>query len=274
MNKTRLLLLFTASFFTLQAAQAQDITLSEDPKVKGRQIAEETDRRDLGFVDSESKMKMILTNAYGDESIRELRQKILEVPSADVGDKSLIIFDEPKDVEGTALLTHAKILDPDDQWLYLPAVKRVKRISSVNKSGPFMGSEFAFEDFSSQEVGKFDYLWLRDEACPEPVADRICHVTERIPLYENSGYTKQIAWTDTVDYQPRKLEYYNRRDALLKTLLFTEYRQYLDKHWRSHDLFMDNHITGKKTRLTWEEFEFQLGLTDDDFDQAALKRAR
>ena len=87
-----------------------------------------------------------------------LSLRTLEVPDESVGDKSLIIFDSPRDIKGTALLSYAKILDPDDQWLYLPALKRVKRISSVNKSGPFVGSEFAFEDFTALELNKYASL--------------------------------------------------------------------------------------------------------------------
>jgi len=255
-------------------AAAEAYEFSDDPAEKGRQFAEISDRTDAGFTSSVSEMRMILENEYGETSERELRQKTLEVPAEDLGDKSLIVFDRPRDVEGTSLLTHARILDPDDQWMFLPAVKRVKRISSANKSGPFMGSECAFEDFSSQEVGKYSYKWLRDGPCPEPVADRTCHVTERVPLYENSGYTRQITWTDTQDYQPRKVEYFNRRDAHLKTLWLRDYRRYLDQYWRAHELYMENHITGKKTTLTWENYEFQTGLDESDFDQASLKRAR
>ena len=73
------------------------------------------------------------------------------------------MFDEPRDVKGTALLIHAHRESADDQWLYLPALKRVKRISSSNQSGSFMGSEFAYEDMSSPEVEKFTYMYLRDE---------------------------------------------------------------------------------------------------------------
>jgi len=87
-------------------------------------------------------------------------------------------------------LTHA--LTPDDQWLYLPALKRLKRISSRKKSGPFMGSEFAYEDMSSQEVEKYRYKWLRDET----VEGRDAYVVERRPTYEYSGYTRQIVWID------------------------------------------------------------------------------
>ncbi len=76
---------------------------------------------------------------------------------SDDGDKSLFVFDEPRDVQGTAFLIHAHREDADDQWLYLPALKRVKRISSANRSGSFMGSEFAYEDMTAQEVEKFTY---------------------------------------------------------------------------------------------------------------------
>ena len=216
------------SMFFSHTALAVDLPGPDQPEARGLAIAEETDRRDIGFGDSTAHMKMILTNAYGETSERELRFMTLERPDPTIGDWGLIVFDKPRDVDGTALLTHAKILEPDDQWMYLPAVKRVKRIDSVNKSGPFMGSEFAFEDFSAQEVGKFSYKWLRDEPC----GDRECHVVERRPLYEHSGYTRQVVWTDTTDYQPRKVEYYDRKDELLKTLEMTDYRLYLNTHWR------------------------------------------
>lgn len=247
--------------------------LSDDPAIKGRQIADEAKRRDLGFGDSEAVMKMVLTNAHGDTSERELRMRTLENTDPEDGDKSMIIFDRPRDVEGTALLTHAHILVPDDQWLYLPSLSRVKRISSANKSGPFMGSEFAYEDFTSLEPGKFDYTWLREEPCPDN-QDRTCHVVERRPLYEKSGYTKQITWIDTIDLQVRKVDYYDRKDALLKILVLSDYRLYGETHWRAHDLYMVNQNNAKTTRLTWEDYTFDNGFDEGDFDTNALKRAR
>ncbi len=254
------------------------LELADDPAVKGLQIAQEAKRRDLGFADSEAVMQMVLTNSHGDTSTRELRMRTLENPAPDDGDKSMIIFDRPRDVEGTALLTHAHILNPDDQWLFLPSLGRVKRISSANKSGPFMGSEFAYEDFSSQEPAKFEYTWLRTEPCPkpvtDPVADLTCHVTERRPLYEKSGYTRQITWVDVDDLQVRKVDYYDRKNALLKTLILSDYRLYGAKHWRAHDLYMVNQNNNKTTRLTWSDFKFGNGSSDADFDTNSLKRAR
>lgn len=246
----------------------------DDPSEKGTAIAQASKDTDIGFQDTTAVMRMVLTNARGNESTRELRMMTLERSGADEGNWSLIIFDHPRDIDGTALLTHVRILESDDQWMYLPKLGRVKRISSANKSGPFMGSEFAFEDFTSQEPGKFSHVWLKDEPCPAPLEHLTCHVTERRPLYERSGYTRQVVWTDANSLQPRQIDYYDRKDALLKTLSLNEYEQFLERYWRAKDLFMVNHVTGKKTQLIWNNYAFQTGLTEKDFDKAALEHAR
>ncbi|MCW8854398.1 MAG: outer membrane lipoprotein-sorting protein, partial [Gammaproteobacteria bacterium] len=119
---------------------------------RGLEIAKQADLRDTGYNDSTARLIMELKNKQGDTSIRHVRVKNLEV--ADDGDKGMSIFDQPADVKGTAFLTYSHSLKADEQWLYLPSLKRIKRISSKNKSGPFMGSEFAYEDISSQEVDK------------------------------------------------------------------------------------------------------------------------
>jgi len=238
------------------------------PEEQGLEIAAEADRRDTGFGDFTSSVKMILRNRQGQESTREIRSRTLEV--ADDGDKSMTIFDAPGDVKGTALLTFTHKTGPDDQWLYLPALKRVKRIASDNKSGPFMGSEFAYEDIASQEIEKYTYRFLRDD-----VYDGMdVFVFERYPVDEKSGYTRQVIWMDKEYYKERKVEFYDRKDVLLKTLVFTDYHQYLDQYWRAHDMYMENHQTGKSTRLLQSDFQFRTGLTDRDFDKNALKRAR
>ena len=246
------------------------LAVGETPEEKGLAIAQEADRRDLGFGDSEGNLRMILSNKQGETSERVLRMRVLEVPDPNDGDKSLIVFDEPRDVKGTGFLSFTHIAEPDDQWLYLPSLKRVKRISSKNKSGPFMGSEFAYEDMNSQEVAKYTYKFLRDEPC----GDMMCFVVERYPVYENSGYTRQIVWADHGEYRIQKIEFYDRKDSLLKTLVMTEYRQYLDQYWRAHDLYMENHQTGKATRLKWSDLAFRTGVDEKDFNKNALKRVR
>ena len=101
---------------------------------KGLSIVQEADTRDTGWVDSKANMQMILTNKQGQKSERSIRIVSQEVIGD--GDKSLSIFRSPKDIKGTAFLSYTHSLKPADQWLYLPALKRVKRIASANKSGP------------------------------------------------------------------------------------------------------------------------------------------
>jgi outer membrane lipoprotein-sorting protein len=241
---------------------------AESPEEKGLAIATEADHRNDGFGDSSSTMQMILRNKQGEESKREIRNKSLEGKGD--GDKSMIVFDQPKDVAGTALLTFTHKKADDDRWLYLPAVKRVKRIASSNKSGPFMGSEFAYEDLGSQEPEKYTYKYLRDET----VDGKDCFVSERYPVDKDSGYTRMVVWTDKAEYRPVKLEYYDRKQSLLKTLTLADYQQYLGKYWRPGKLDMVNHQTGKSTTLLFRDYKFRNGFKDRDFDQNALQSAR
>ena len=133
------------------------ISWAETPEEKGFAIAVAADKRDTGFVTQTADLVMTLRNRQGQESTRYIRTRTLEVEGD--GDKALSIFDRPADIKHTAVLTFSHGLEPDDQWLYLPALKRVKRINSRNKSGPFVGSEFAFEDLGSQEVEKYSYKY-------------------------------------------------------------------------------------------------------------------
>lgn len=244
------------------------VGIAETAEEKGLRIAIESDKKDEGFQDSQSSMTMTLKNKRGDTSVRELRVKAFEVH--DDGDKSLVIFDTPKDQRGTALLSFTHKVGYDDQWLYLPALKRVKKISSRNKSGPFVGSEFSFEDMSSQEVEKYTYKYLRDEV----IDGKDCYVLERYPVDKNSGYTRQISWMDKEELRVWKVDFYDRKKSLLKTLTNTDYKLYLDKYWRAHSANMINHQTGKSTQLVLKDIAFQTGLEDKDFNKNSLKRAK
>lgn len=235
---------------------------------QGLKIVTELDKRDTGFGDTKATLKMRLLNRNGDESLRSLNLNTLEVMGD--GDKSLTIFSSPRDIKGTAFLSYTHALVSDEQWLYLPALKRIKRISSSNKSGPFLGSEFAFEDLTSFEVAKYDYKYLDNE----DVDGVPCFVIEMKPKYEHSGYTKQVAWIDQERYIVIKVDYYDRKEALLKTQIFKAYKHYINQYWRASKQIMTNHQNGKSTVLLWQNYQFGTGLIDRDFDKNTLKRAR
>ena len=245
--------------------------LEEDPKAL--KISTDAYNYDKGFGDFTSKQTMTLRNKQGEETIRYFRGKTLEV--ANDGDKTLFIFDSPKDVKGTATLTFTHKVGPDDQWLYLPALKRVKRITSENRSGSFVGSEFAYEDLGSQELEKYSKRqYIKEEPCPKK-EELTCHVITRAPVEESSGYSYQTLWLDdSPAHKVWKIEYYDRKKSLLKTLTFADYKIYLEKFWRPSIYKMINHQTGKSTDLLVEEIKFKVGLTERDFNQKSLSRVR
>lgn len=239
----------------------------QSPEEKGIEVAKAADAYDQGFGSSVTKLTMILTNKQGQQSTRYMSNQTLEL--TEDGDKSLIVFNSPRDVKGTATLTFTHKVGSDDQWLYLPALKRVKRISSNNKSGPFMGSEFAYEDLSSQEVEKYTYKFLREEE----VNGVSAFVVERDPVDPKSGYARQVVWYNKDNYRLEKTDFYDRKNALLKTLTYGEYKVYKEKHWRAGEMSMVNHQTGKKTVLKFDDYQFDLELSEADFSQNSLKRA-
>ena len=239
------------------------------PEERGLAIAKEADRLNNGYGDSVASLRMVLRNRQGQTSEREIRIRTLEV--AGEGTRSLCIFDTPADVKGTILLTHTHKQADDDQWLFLPALNRIRRIAAQNKSGSFMGSEFSYEDIATQELEKHTYRWLRDEACD----GNDCYVIERVPVDRaNSGYRRQVAWLDKEHYRTWKVDYYDRKNELLKTLTFKGYEKHLDRFWRPRQMEMVNHQTGKSTILVWSNLSFGTGLKEIDFDRHSLTLLR
>ncbi|MFM2043309.1 MAG: hypothetical protein RLY86_1885 [Pseudomonadota bacterium] len=259
----------SAAFLTVALAPGLSGPVhAQTPQERGLAVAERSDHTDTGFGTSSVDLVMTLKDPSGRATTRDMRIDTLEKQGEGNGDKSLTVFFSPPDVAGTALLSHARILESDDQWLYLPALRRVKRISSANKSGPFVGSEFAFEDLTASELGKYTYTWLETRSVDGMEMD----VVECVPRYERSGYSKLHCFYDTDVFQPRRIEFFDRGGQLLKTLVLDEYRQYPGGYWRAHRQTMTNHLTGKVTVLEAGEYRFGVDLDGADFEPSALGR--
>lgn len=232
---------------------------SQSPEKKGRQIADKSDQQASGWRDYTAKGSMVLSG--GGQGTRKFEFKARE---AGGGSRSLLVFDWPGDIRDTGLLTHNKASGGDSQWVFLPADRRVRRISSSGRSGSFVGSEFAYEDMTDQAVGKFSYRWVADKGC--------CHIVERVPKY-SSGYSKQVVHFSKSNFLVQRVEYFNRRGAHSKTMTVSNYRRG-GSGYRPGRMRMVNHITGKSTTLSWSGFRFGVGLGNNDFSTRALERGR
>lgn len=248
---------FVFTIILIMASQAQ--------AEKGFDIMKKAEDFNNGFLGESSKMQMLLINAHGDKVERKMQSKITE--TKDDGDKSVITFLWPADVKGTKMLTWTHKKTDDDQWLYLPALKRVKRINSRNKTGSFMGSEFSYEDLGSQEVEKYTYKFVKEDK----LNDRKVWIIERTSVEKNSGYSKEVVYMDQEYQNPVKIEYYDRKKELLKVSNFTDYKKY-GKYWRFNKIEVKNVQTKKSSVLTWQDRELNQKYSESDFNQARLKR--
>ena len=233
--------------------------------ISNLEVAKKADNVTDGFVSSISKTQMILVNANGQKSIRDLEMKTLEGVN---GDKTISTFLSPGDIKGTKTLGHQYVGRDDDQWLYLPALRRVKRIASRNKSGSFMGSEFSYEDIGNQNYQKYTY---KGDATEVKLNNIWYYKGERYPIDKNSGYTKQISWVDKETFLLRQVEYYDRKQELLKTAIFSKYKK-IDDVYRVGKIEMKNHQNGKSTTIIWIEDKIKAGLKSNEFTKRMLKR--
>lgn len=268
-SRRNLNLVFQGVFFAVFALVVAPLTAhAQSAEEIGLQITTDSRQQQYGFVNFTANLTMILRNKQGKESSRKVRLKVLEVEGD--GDRSLFVFDEPRDVKGTGFLVHAHKFESDEQWLYLPALKRVKRISSSKQSGSFMGSEFSYEDLGAVEVEKYTYRYLHDEPC----GDLQCAVLERVPVNPDSGYSRHLVWYDREELRIQQVQYFDRRDSHLKTMTLENYEKYLENYWQASKVSMVNHLTGKSTDMIWTDLEFKTDLDEGDFTKTALKRVR
>ena len=238
------------------------VAWSQSAEDKGFRIAKTSADQGKGYGDYAVSGKMALKNRAGTSAVRDFDFKSME---SGRGDLSMLVFNLPGDIRDTALLTHEHRSATDEQWIFLPAERRVKRIAGSGRSGSFVGSEFAYEDMVDQDVDKFTYRWLADDVC--------CHIVERVSK-EASGYARQKVWFNKTSFTVAKMEYYNSAGTLFKTMVAVGYQKYLGKFWRASTITMTNHLTGKETVLSWSGHRFSVGLSATEFTTRALERVR
>jgi len=236
------------------------IAHAQSPEERGLAIAQKAEGLTDRYNDLTADGKMVL-NAGGGQSVREFSYKAQNISG---GNQSVLVFSWPGDIRDTGLLTISSAGRSDDQWIFLPAARRVKRISSSSRSGSFVGSEFAYEDMVDQDLNDFSYLWVREEGC--------CDVVERYPTYA-SGYEKQVVWYSKSSGLPQQIEYYPKRGNKSKVLKISGYRNY-GSVWRPSQMMMSNLLTGRSTSLSWNNYRFNIGLGSGDFTTRALERGR
>lgn len=239
---------------------------ANDALVKGDEIIDAVDRHEDGYQDLRSNVTMILENARGRK--RERHLDIFTIELSPLGDRRKFIFNRPADIKGTAILVHSNVVKNDDHWIFLPAFKRVKRIASSNKSSPFVGSEYSYEDLSSQEKEKYSNRYVESKA----LNGKDCDIVERVPKYPHSAYSRLLVYVDKQSHRYQKVEYFNKAGKQIKTQYIEEYELYKDRYLLPNKTIMVNHVTDKKTTMVWRDIRLKTAQTKNQYSPSALAR--
>ena len=241
------------------------LTASAQKNLTGLQIMEKVYNRPTGE-DMEATLTMTLINASGDKRVREIKQFIRDFGKVE---KKIMFFVKPADVRNTSFMNWSYD-DPnkdDDQWIYLPALKKVKRISSDSKGDYFMGSDFTYDDLGDRKPGDDTHKILREEK----LNGEDCYVIESIPKDEDYMYSKTVTWIIKDKWIGLKKEFYDEDGDYLKTLTIEKYDK-IKGFWIITKTKMDNVQKKHQTVMELTNVKINVGIPSNKFTERMMKR--
>ena len=239
-------------------------------KPLGPGIVKEWDERPEGK-DLTTKATFTLINSRGQKRVRKTRRYWIDMEGKNGFDeKTIIFFDKPSDVKGTSLLnwSYTDINKDDDQWLYLPALRKIKRIASADKEKSFMGSDLTYDDMGDRDVEEDKHRLTGIE----DINGRRCYVIEMIPREKGYMYSKKLMWIDREEYIDYRTDFYDRKGRFLKRQDNTWTR--VDDIWVVNKIAVKNEQTGHSTVVEMEDIKINTGLKENRFTKRVMESGR
>jgi len=214
--------------------------------------------------DMEAELIMTLVNSRGSTRERTIKQFKLDTGKVE---KKLMFFLAPADVRDTSFMSWSYDDDrEDDQWIYLPALGRVKRITSDSKNDRFMGSDFTYDDLGERHPSEDTHTILREEK----LEGESCYVVESVPV-NDEPYSKTVHWIIKDKNIGLKKNYYDKDGNIYKRLIIDEFKK-IDGYWVITDMTMADLARNHSTRLKMENVSFDNGLSESFFSERQMKR--
>ncbi|MBT3210239.1 MAG: outer membrane lipoprotein-sorting protein [Bacteroidetes bacterium] len=239
-------------------------SFSANAQLTGTQIIEKAYNRATGD-DQTSLLTMTLTNKQGKQRVRKIKQY-----TKDIGDveKSIMFFQSPADVKNTSFMNWSYDSDKsDDQWIYLPALKKTKRISSDSKSDYFMGSDFTYDDLGDRKLEADKHKLLRTEK----LDGKECYVVEIKSIDEEYMYSKTVAWINKANFIGVKKEFYDEDGELLKILNIKSYEE-ISGFWIVTNSEMKNVQKNHTTSMVLSDVKVNVGVSASKFTERMMMR--
>ncbi|MCG8634408.1 MAG: outer membrane lipoprotein-sorting protein [Desulfobacterales bacterium] len=245
---TRFGLLISCSFLMFVLIVGLPLSGAVASELTGRQVMEKQEELHKAQSEYGEEVMLLVDTKSGSKEKRDVKRY-----AKDVGDdlnRALLVFLKPADIKGTALLTHENP-DTDDQWLYMPAVKKMQRIAQGSKKSYFMGTDFTYEDMEPEDIDNYNYTIKKEETADHVKPPKDCYVIEAVPANKEkkkaTSYSKRLIWVDKENFTTVKVEFYDRRKRLLKTQKSFEFENLTGTVYRPKKTIMDNHKKKHKT---------------------------
>lgn len=250
------------SMLLLVALVSVGVTFEANAQITGQQVMEKVYNNPSGD-DTQGLLTMTLVNSRGEQRVRTLQQFMKNDSKME---KKIMYFVSPADVRNTSFMNWSYTDGrSDDQWIYLPALRRTRRISSDNKSDYFMGSDFTYDDLGDRHPDQDNHTLLREEV----VDGKECYVVESKPKDNSYTYSKVITWVMKDNLLGLKREFYDDRGRLLKELAIKEYEK-IDGFWTILETQMHNVQRDHKTIMRFNEVKVNQGIPDSRFTERMM----
>lgn len=265
MNKIKLLTTLSAVFFLGSGLMVQEELTAKQIMDKAFEVTK--------LAGSEAVSTMTIIDSKGRERVREIAMVTKLFDNGDT-EKRLLRFLAPADVKGTGLLVFDYEEKDDDMWLFMPALRKTRRIVSSERAKSFMGSEFSYADMSPPILDEFNYRILSEKE----VEGTLCWEIEMVPIDEDvadeNGFSKRIAYIGKKDYVIRGAVYYDLDGELHKELSVKEIRELdlVNHRYRFIHMVMVNKQNDRKSILKINEIQFNPNVKDDYFTTRYLER--
>ena len=234
-------------------------------ELTGAQIVQKVYDRPTGE-DQTGELTMTLINSRGSSRVRTISQF-----QKDFGDteKKIMFFVSPADVRNTSFMnwTYDDASKSDDQWIYLPALKKVKRISSDSRSDNFMGSDFTYDDLGDRHPNSDTHTLLREEK----FNGDDCYVVESFPKEEEYMYSRTVTWISKDKFIGHKREFYDEDEELLKILTLKKHEK-IGEYWIQTSTEMHNVQKDHKTIMELKNIKVDTGIDDSKFTERMMTR--
>ena len=253
-------IIFVLLFFFACLSHANELT--------GTQIIDKVYERENGN-NAFSRITFNIIYPDGKGKVRDTKRLWIDLDGKDgMVEKLMFFFLSPPEIKNTAFLSwnYKKYDKDDDQWVYLPALRKIRRIASSSKHDSFFGTEFSYSDLNTRELDEDTHTFLKTEL----FQDRECYLVESIPKDKKDAYSKFINWVDPERWVILKVKYYDRKGERLKTQL-SEWES-VQNIWTSTSLSMENHLNGNKTIVTVKEVLYNNKFKEKLFHERTLKR--